>query len=234
MERGENIRQRVENLDGRCRQANVQLSEGQIIRNQKEYILKEHRDLGKHKDFWTMQLRAVYRALSTQNPSLAAEILNLEMAGGLENTQGKSCMCLPCVHTSPQAFCFCHYWRQELDGPLAWLSVVTVMFLCPSCCERVGVLVVSRSLAEAVGQTALSTACCWVRHRRDLPGIPQCFVHYILNISWREHSIYPPNTWALHQDGCTEVRQVAAMPPSHAQASAGWQHSSPSHRCCCC
>lgn len=52
-------------------------------------------------------------------------------------------MCLPCAHTFPQAFCFCHYWRQELAGPLAWPSVAAVMFLCLSCCERVGVLVVN-------------------------------------------------------------------------------------------
>ena len=56
MEREENIRPRVENLDGWCRQAHVQLLEGQIVRvrksqkSQKEYVLKEHRDLGKHKE----------------------------------------------------------------------------------------------------------------------------------------------------------------------------------------
>jgi len=50
MEREENIRPRVENLDGWCRQAHVQLLEGQIVRDQKEYVLKEHRDLGKHKE----------------------------------------------------------------------------------------------------------------------------------------------------------------------------------------
>lgn len=60
MEREENIRQRVENLDGWCRQAHVQLLEGQIVRDQKEYVLKEHRDLGKHKELQTMRLRAVY------------------------------------------------------------------------------------------------------------------------------------------------------------------------------
>lgn len=68
---------------------------------------------------------------------------------------------------------------------------------------------VVRSLAWAAGQTALSTARCWVRRRRDLP---QCFVHDILSISW-EHSVFPQNSWALHQDGCTEVQQVAARAP---------------------
>lgn len=85
-----------------------------------------------------MQPRAAY--IKTY---LAPEISNLEMVGSWESTQGKYCMCLPCAHTFPQAFCFCPLLETGARWTFGLAQCGCGYVLVLSCCERVGVLVVS-------------------------------------------------------------------------------------------
>lgn len=82
---------------------------------------------------------------------LAPEISNLEMVGSWESTQGKYCMCLPCAHIFPQAFCFCPLLETGTRWTFGLAQWGCCYILALSCCERVGVLVVSLAF--------LSTSC---------------------------------------------------------------------------